>query len=124
MTMELHETHGVTTERRPANRSAASYGLGLLAVLIGGGLTAAHALIPRGHEAERASIARMGAPERQALFAATRQSAESICAASESEVALIDRCQDLAKFMQAFSSECDDGCRAFGRAHQPRSIAR
>ena len=98
--------------------------MGLLAVVIGGGLTIAYALIPQGHEAERAALARMAAPERQALFAATRQSAESICAAAENEVALVDRCQDLAKFMQAFSSECDDACRAFGRAHQPRSIAR
>lgn len=122
MTMQLHDVSVLgTTERAPAKRSVVGYGVVALVVC---GLVSIYALMPRGHEAERASLTRMAAPERQALFQATRQSAETICAASQSEIALIDRCQDLAKFMQAFSGECDESCRAFGRAHQPSSIAR
>ncbi len=92
--------------------------VGVVALLA---LFGSFAFIPSGFEGERAALARMPAAERGTLFESTRQSAETICGASEHEIALVDQCRELALFIQAFS-ECDDDCRALGRAHQRRPV--
>ena len=73
---------------------------------------------PTGDVAERRAILRMPAAERRALYEQELNSAQSLCAQSDTTTndALRDRCEDSARFLLAFP-ECDEACRALARAH-------
>jgi hypothetical protein len=95
---------------------AARHWRGLVAVLVGL-LLAVVLLRPDGIAAERRALLGMAPVERRTLFDETRRNAEALCAQAQSQPALLDRCLDSTAFLLAFP-ECDEACRAFGRAHR------
>lgn len=67
--------------------------------------------------AERDALIRMPETNRRVLYEQTLRSTQSLCERARTDEALLDRCEDSARFLLSFP-ECDETCRTFAAAHR------